>query len=153
MRIVITGGAGFIGSNLVHYWPRTHADDDVVVVDALTYAGRRESLIDPEKNPRFSFVRADIGDARAMEAALVGPDMVINLAAESHNDRVIKHPIPFVTTNVLGTAVLLEACRKAGVPRFRHVSTNEVFGSLALEEPRRFTEESPYRPRGPYSAS
>ena len=151
--MVITGGAGFIGSNLVHYWMSRHAEDEVVAVDALTYAGRRESLADLEGTPQFSFRHANIGDSAAMEAAVEGTDLVINLAAESHNDRAIRNPLPFVTTNVLGTAVLLEACRKQEVPRFHHVSTDEVYGSLSLEEPTRFSEESPYRPRGPYSAS
>lgn len=153
MRVLITGGAGFIGSNLAHYWVRTHPEDEVVVVDALTYAGRRESLQDLEGNPRFSFRHEDIGDAAAMEKTVAGADLVLNLAAESHNDRAIASPLPFVTTNVLGTAVLLEACRKTDVKRFHHVSTDEVYGSLDLDDPARFTDSSPYRPRGPYSAS
>lgn len=153
MRVIITGGAGFIGSNLAHYWMRTHPEDEVVVVDALTYAGRRESLADLEGNRRFSFLHANIRDGPAMESVVSHADLVINLAAESHNDRAIVDPLLFVTTNVLGTAVLLEACRKGEVKRFHHVSTDEVFGSLALEDASRFTEESSYRPRGPYSAS
>ncbi len=153
MKLVVTGGAGFIGSNLVHYWIERHPEDSVTVVDALTYAGRRESLSDLFGNPRFSFLQRSIVDAPAMEAALAGADLVVHLAAESHNDRAIERPIPFVETNVLGTAVLLEACRKRDVARFHHVSTDEVYGSLELGEPGRFTESTPYRPRGPYSAS
>lgn len=153
MKVVITGGAGFIGSNLVRYWLQRYPEDRVSVVDALTYAGRRESLAEVEKNPRFSFHHANIGDAPEMERLLAGADMVVHLAAESHNDRAIDAPLPFVSTNVLGTAVLLESCRKKEVPRFHHVSTDEVYGSLPLDSPERFTESSPYRPRGPYSAS
>ena len=153
MRVVITGGAGFIGSNLVHYWMLTHPDDQVVVVDALTYAGRRESLSDLDGDPRFSFYHANIGDREALDPALRGADLVVNLAAESHNDRAILDPLPFVTTNVLGTAILLEECRRRDIGGFHHVSTDEVFGSLSLKEPVRFVESSPYRPRGPYSAS
>ena len=153
MRLLITGGAGFIGSNLVHHWVRTHPEDQIEVVDALTYAGRRESLADVEKGPRFRFRHASIGDSHAMDEALKGVELVINLAAESHNDRAIAEPLPFVATNVLGTAILLEACRKSDISRFHHVSTDEVYGSLSLEEQARFSESSPYRPRGPYSAS
>jgi len=153
MRVVITGGAGFIGSNLVHYWTREHADDSVTVVDALTYAGRRESLADLEGRPGFEFRVADIADAGAMRDAVRGADLVLNLAAETHNDRAIADPLPFAKTNVLGTMVLLEACRKADVGRFHHVSTDEVYGALELGDPARFTESTPYHPRGPYSAS
>ena len=153
MRIVITGGAGFIGSNLAHYWAQRHPEDHLIVIDGLTYAGRRESLKDLETNPRFAFYHARIEDAVTLETHLRGADLVINLAAESHNDRAISDSLPFVRTNVLGTAVLLESCRKAGVPRFHHVSTDEVYGSLSLEDPNRFTEDSPYRPLGPYSAT
>jgi dTDP-glucose 4,6-dehydratase len=153
MKVVLTGGAGFIGSNLAHHWVRHHPADELLVVDALTYAGHRASLADLEGSPRFSFRQADIGDAAAMGSAVRGAGLVLNLAAETHNDRAIADPLPFVRTNVLGTAVLLEACRKADVPRLHHVSTDEVYGSLELDEPARFTESSPYRPRGPYSSS
>lgn len=153
MQIVITGGAGFIGSNLVRYWLAAHPEDRVAVVDALTYAGRRESLADLETNPRFSFHLANITDAAAMSTALEGAELVVHLAAETHNDRAIQDPLTFVRTNVLGTGVLLEACRRRDVRRFHHVSTDEVYGSLELDDPTRFTEGSAYRPRGPYSAS
>lgn len=153
MKVIVTGGAGFIGSNLVHYWIAHHPEDSVTVVDALTYAGRRESLSDLSGNPRFAFVERSINDAGAMEATLGGADLVVHLAAESHNDRAIEEPLPFVETNVLGTAVLLEACRKKEVRRFHHVSTDEVYGSLELGDPAKFTESTPYHPRGPYSAS
>ena len=153
MQVVITGGAGFIGCNLTRWWVQHHPDDLVTVFDALTYAGRRESLADVEKHPNFRFVRGDIRDPAAVSTTLRGADMVIHLAAESHNDRAIKGPMPFVETNVVGTATLLEACRQLEVHRFHHVSTDEVFGSLPLDSPERFTESSPYLPRGPYSAS
>ena len=153
MKVVITGGAGFIGSNLVHYWLEQHPEDSVTVVDALTYAGRRESLADVVGNPRFTLLPLSIGDAKAMGETVRGTDLVLHLAAESHNDRAISHPLPFVETNVLGTAVLLEACRRQDVPRFHHVSTDEVYGALTLDPTTRFTESSPYQPRGPYSAS
>jgi dTDP-glucose 4,6-dehydratase len=153
VKVVITGGAGFIGSNLTHRWILTHPEDSVVVLDALTYAGRRESLLPLEQLPRFQFVHGDICDPRTVGSTLTGADLVVHLAAESHNDRAVKDPMPFIRTNVEGTAALLEACRKLDIPRFHHVSTDEVFGSLSLEDRQGFTEETPYRPRGPYSAS
>jgi dTDP-glucose 4,6-dehydratase len=153
VQVVITGGAGFIGSNLTRRWLLKHPEDSVVVLDSLTYAGRRESVAEFEPLPRFRFVHGDICDVQAVESALTGADLVIHLAAESHNDRAVRDPMPFVRTNVEGTASLLEACRKLSIPRFHHVSTDEVFGSLSLEDSRKFTEETPYRPRGPYSAS
>ena len=153
MQVVITGGAGFIGSNLTRRWVHAHPEDSVTVLDALTYAGRRESLATLEHKPRFRFVHGDICDPRAVESALAGADLVVHLAAESHNDRAVKDPMPFIRTNVEGTATLLEACRKLDIQRFHHVSTDEVFGSLSLEDAQKFTEETPYRPRGPYSAS
>jgi dTDP-glucose 4,6-dehydratase len=153
VRVVITGGAGFIGSNLTRWWIRSHPNDFVTVFDALTYAGRRESLNDVEQHPNFRFVHGDIRDPAAVSATLRDADVVIHLAAESHNDRAVKDPMPFVETNVVGTATLLEACRRLNIPRFHHVSTDEVFGSLPLDSPLRFTETSAYQPRGPYSAS
>ncbi len=153
VRVLITGAAGFIGSNLTRYWLAQHPDDEVVAFDALTYAGRRESLTDCDRNPAFRFVHGDIGHPEDVAAAVQGADLVLHLAAESHNDRAIRDPTQFVRTNVLGTAVLLEACRAADVGRFHHVSTDEVYGSLDLTDPRRFGESSPYQPRGPYSAS
>ncbi len=151
MKVVLTGGAGFIGSNLAHYWRAEHPDDELVIVDALTYAGHRESLED--LRPALELVPADLCDADRMRAAVRGAGLVLHLAAETHNDRAIEDPVPFVRTNVLGTAVLLEACRREDVRHVHHVSTDEVYGSLELEAAERFTEDSPYRPRGPYSAS
>jgi dTDP-glucose 4,6-dehydratase len=150
---VVTGGAGFIGSNLVHYWHQTHVEDQLVVFDSLTYAGRRESLGDLEGDHRFEFVQGDVCNAAAVRACIRGADLVIHLAAESHNDRAIADPLPFARTNVLGTAVLLEEVRKADIPRFHHVSTDEVFGSLELDSPSKFSESTRYDPQGPYAAS
>ena len=153
MKVVITGGAGFIGSNLAHYWRSHHPHDAVVVLDALTYAGHRESIRDLESNGSFQFVQVDLRDPARVRDTVKGADLVIHLAAETHNDRAVTDPLPFVRTNVEGTAVLLEAIRQLDVPRFHHVSTDEVFGSLALDTQEKFNEGSPYRPRGPYSAS
>ena len=153
MQVVITGGAGFIGSNLTRWWVKHYPDDQVVVLDALTYAGRRESLSDLESHPRFRFVLGDVCDPAVVTETLRGTDIVVHLAAESHNDRAIRDPMPFVHTNVVGTANLLEACRRLEVRRFHQVSTDEVYGSLPLDTTERFTESSPYHPRGPYSAS
>lgn len=132
---------------------RIHPDDEVVVLDALTYAGHRESLAQAELSHRLEFVHGSILEPHVVARTLRGADLVIHLAAETHNDRAIKAPMPFVDTNIVGTATLLEACRQLDVPRFHHVSTDEVFGSLDLNTPEKFTEESPYRPRGPYAAS
>jgi len=153
MRVVITGAAGFIGSNLAHRWHLEHPEDELVAFDLLTYAGRRESIADLDGQPGYRFVQGDVADPAATNSAVSGADMVLHLAAETHNDRAIVDPLRFVRTNVVGTGVLLEACRRADVGRFHHISTDEVFGSLALSAAQRFTEDSPYGPRGPYSAS
>ena len=153
MRLLVTGGAGFIGSNFVHYWLERHPDDEVVVYDLLTYAGNRESLAGVED--RIAFVEGDICDRELAEATLRdhGIEVVVNFAAESHNSLAVVDPTRFFRTNVLGTQTLLEASRAAGVKRFHHVSTCEVYGDLALDTDEVFTEESPYRPRTPYNAS
>jgi dTDP-glucose 4,6-dehydratase len=153
MKVVLTGGAGFIGSNLARWWRTHHPDDELVVFDLLTYAGRRESIADLEGPGGLTFVQGDIADLAAVAPVVAGAGLVVHLAAETHNDRAIVDPTPFLRTNVVGTGDLLEACRRADVDRFHHVSTDEVFGALALGTPERFTEASPYRPRGPYSAS
>jgi dTDP-glucose 4,6-dehydratase len=153
VKVLITGGAGFIGSNLTRQWLAAHPEDRVTVFDLLTYAGRRESLVDLEATSNYHFVRGDVADPEAVREACAGVDLLLHLAAETHNDRAISDPTPFVRTNVVGTATILEACRKLDIPRAHFVSTDEVFGSLDLGDPKRFTEESPYRPRGPYSAS
>ncbi|HZN14711.1 MAG TPA: dTDP-glucose 4,6-dehydratase [Acidimicrobiales bacterium] len=153
MNVLVTGGAGFIGSNFVRYWADAHPADTIVVYDALTYAGRRESLSDLEG--RHTFVHGDIGDLDLAETTLRenDVDVIVNFAAESHNSYAIKNPGAFFRTNALGTQTLCEAARRAGVSRFHHVSTCEVYGDLALDAEEAFTEESPYRPRTPYNAS
>lgn len=153
MKLLVTGGAGFIGSNFILYWMGYHPDDVVVNVDKLTYAGNLENLESVANNPRYQFIKADITDAGAMASALKDIDIVVHFAAESHVDRSIAEPSPFVVTNVLGTHVLLEAALKAGVKRFHHISTDEVFGSLELSSKEKFNEETRYDPRSPYSAS
>jgi dTDP-glucose 4,6-dehydratase len=153
MRVLVTGGAGFIGSNFVHYWLERHPDDHVVVYDLLTYAGNRESL-EPVED-RIVFVEGDICDRELAETTLRENEIgvVVNFAAESHNSLAVVDPTRFFRTNVLGTQTLLDASRAAGVERFHHVSTCEVYGDLALDTDEVFTEESPYRPRTPYNAS
>jgi dTDP-glucose 4,6-dehydratase len=157
MRLLVTGGAGFIGSNFIRGWLRDHPHDTVVSYDALTYAGDRASLADLERDhpERYLFVRGDISDPLAVARALAvhSVEVVVNFAAESHNSRAVIDPAAFVRTNVLGTQVLLAAARDANIRRFHHISTCEVYGDLALDSPERFTESSPYRPRTPYNAS
>ena len=153
MRLLVTGGAGFIGSNFVHYWLERHPDDEVVVYDLLTYAGNRDSLAGVED--RIVFVEGDICDRELAETTLRdhGIEVAVNFAAESHNSLAVVDPTRFFRTNVLGTQTLLDASRAAGLKRFHHVSTCEVYGDLALDTDEVFTEESPYRPRTPYNAS
>jgi dTDP-glucose 4,6-dehydratase len=153
MRLLVTGGAGFIGSNFVHYWLERHPDDHVVVYDLLTYAGNRASLAPLED--RIVFVQGDICDRELAVSALREQEVgvVVNFAAESHNSLAVVDPTRFFRTNVLGTQILLDASRAVGVERFHHVSTCEVYGDLALDTDEVFTEESPYRPRTPYNAS
>lgn len=151
--VLVTGGAGFIGSNFIHYWLKHHPEDRVICYDALTYAGNLENLKEAEANSNYVFVKGDITDVEDARAALEGVDIVVNFAAESHNDRAILDPGIFVRTNVLGTQIMLEAARQAGVKRFHHISTCEVFGDLALDEQRAFKESDPFAPRTPYNAS
>ncbi|HAZ28168.1 MAG TPA: dTDP-glucose 4,6-dehydratase [Candidatus Magasanikbacteria bacterium] len=151
--ILVTGGAGFIGSNFIHYWMDAYPEDRVLNVDLLTYAGNLENLKSVSEDLRYTFIRADITDFEVMKRAMQGVDFVVNFAAESHNDRAVLDPGVFVRTNVLGTQILLEAARQAGVKRFHHISTCEVFGDLALDEDRAFKEDDAYVPRTPYNAS
>ena len=157
--LLVTGGAGFIGANFVHYWACRHPADRLVVLDALTYAGNRESIADVHCEGGFRFVHGDIADAPLVRSLFAEEDFdtVVHFAAESHVDRSIEGPAAFVHTNVTGTLVLLEAAREAwgdqpDGKRFHHISTDEVYGSLALEDPA-FTERTPYDPSSPYSAS
>jgi len=153
-HVLVTGGAGFIGSNFVKFLLRERDGWKVTNVDALTYSGNLENLSDIEKDPRYRFVHADITDAAKMDRLVAECDMVVHMAAESHVDRSIIDSTPFVTTNILGTQVLLDAARKAGGKRFVHVSTDEVYGSLPLDKPElRFTESSSFAPNSPYAAS
>jgi dTDP-glucose 4,6-dehydratase len=153
VRILVTGAAGFIGSNFVHYWLEGHPDDSIVALDLLTYAGNRANLDGTEE--RVPFVQADIADVDIVENVLRehAIDVVVNFAAESHNSLAVVDPGLFARTNVLGTQLLLEAARRAEVERFHHISTCEVYGDLSLDSEESFTEESPYRPRTPYNAS
>jgi dTDP-glucose 4,6-dehydratase len=153
MRLLVTGGAGFIGSNFARYWVEQHPGDHVVVYDVLTYAGNRPSLSDIED--KIVFAQEDICDLTAAEKTLRGEgiDTIVHFAAESHNSLAVLNPGLFFRTNVLGTQTMLDAARQAGVSRFHHVSTCEVYGDLALDTDEVFTEESPYRPRTPYNAS
>ena len=149
-RLLVTGGAGFIGSNFVHYVV-DHTDHHVTVLDKLTYAGNRASLSGlPER--RVNFVHGDVADAELVDELVASADAVVHYAAESHNDNSLDYPQPFLHTNVIGTFTLLEAVRKHDT-RFHHVSTDEVYGDLALDDPCRFTESSPYNPSSPYSST
>jgi len=153
VRLLVTGAAGFIGSNFVRSWLERRPDDAVVAYDLLTYAGNRASLADLED--RITFVQGDIGDLELASRVLRDEriEIIVNFAAESHNSLAVIDPSRFFRTNVLGTQTLLEAARHAGVRRFHHVSTCEVYGDLALDSDQAFSEESPYRPRTPYNAS
>ena len=155
MKIVVTGGAGFIGSNFIFYM--IHADPScrIVCLDKLTYAGRLSTLAPVMDDPRFRFVRADICDADAVTELLrkEKPDAVVNFAAESHVDRSIEDPGVFLRTNILGVQTLMDACLRCGVSRYHQVSTDEVYGDLPLDRPELlFTEESPLRAGSPYAA-
>jgi dTDP-glucose 4,6-dehydratase len=157
MRLLVTGGAGFIGSNFVRHRLLTYPSDQILNVDNLTYAGDLHSLDDvaTTHTTRYAFQRADIADAATIHkiTAEFAPDLIVNFAAESHNSRGVMDPGLFVHTNVLGTQVLLETARQLKVARFHQISTCEVYGDLALDSAMTFSEESPYQPRTPYNAS
>lgn len=152
MKILVTGGAGFIGSNFIRYYLKNHPQDQVINFDALTYAGHIESLKDLENNPNYEFIKGDITNPEEVEKVMQGIDMVVHFAAESHVDRSVLDPLAFVKTNVLGTAILLDNALKAKIKRFHHISTDEVFGHLELNDPP-FKEDTKYAPRTPYAAS
>lgn len=152
MKLLVTGGAGFIGSNFIHYWLKTHPNDAITNLDALTYAGNLENLEAVASNPNYQFIKGSITDPKAVAQAMEGVDVVVHFAAESHVDRSILDPDAFINTNILGTYRLLQEAKRLGV-RFHHVSTDEVYGSLKLGESSQFKETSQYAPNSPYSAS
>jgi dTDP-glucose 4,6-dehydratase len=151
-RLLVTGGAGFIGSNFIRYWLSKYPQDSIINLDKLTYAGRRENLSGLEDDPRYTFIKGDITNKYVVNSAIKDADIVVHFAAESHVDRSIENPVTFIKTNVLGTGVLLDACLRHGRKRFHHVSTDEVYGELGPEDPP-FNERSPLNPRSPYAAS
>ncbi len=156
MKILVTGGAGFIGSNFVYYMLKKHPDYDIVCIDALTYAGNLSTLKEALENPKFKFVKGSIADRELVFDLFENEkfDIVVNFAAESHVDRSIENPEIFLKTNILGTQVLMDACRKYGIQRYHQVSTDEVYGDLPLDRPDLFfTEETPIHTSSPYSAS
>ena len=156
MKIIVTGGAGFIGGNFVHYMLNKYNDYKIICLDALTYAGNMETLEPVKNNPNFKFYKADIADRDAVYEIFEKekPDIIVNFAAESHVDRSIDNPGIFLQTNVIGTGVLMDACRKYGITRYHQVSTDEVYGDLPLDRPDLFfTETTPLHTSSPYSAS
>ena len=156
MNIIVTGGAGFIGSNFVFYMLDRHPEDRIICVDSLTYAGNLSTLKSVMDNPQFRFVKLDIRDREGVDRLFAEekPQIVVNFAAESHVDRSIENPGIFLETNIMGTAVLMDACRKYGIERFHQVSTDEVYGDLPLDRPDLFfTEETPIHTSSPYSTS
>ncbi|MBI4450644.1 dTDP-glucose 4,6-dehydratase [Candidatus Woesearchaeota archaeon] len=150
MKLLVTGGCGFIGSHFIRHVLAKHADYSVVNLDALTYCGNKANLADIEKNPRYSFVHGDICDAATVKKAMQGCDAVVHFAAESHVDNSIAGPLVFTKTNVEGTHILLETARQVGVKKFVHISTDEVYGSTLTGS---FSETNPLQPNSPYSAS
>jgi len=153
MKLLVTGGAGFIGSNFILYWMEKNPQDQIINLDLLTYAGNQENLKSVQDNPNYQFVRGDIADEELVSSLMKEtPDIIVNFAAESHVDRSVLDSESFVRTNVLGTQVLLEAAKKNKI-RFHHVSTDEVYGSLALDDGKKFSETTPYNPKSPYAAS
>lgn len=151
MKLLVTGGAGFIGSNFVHYVYRKRPDWHITVFDALTYAGNEKNL-EGLNSSRYAFVKGDICDEAAINASIANCDAVVHFAAESHNDNSLHSPWPFVNTNIVGTYQILEAVRKHG-KRLHHISTDEVYGDLELDDPRKFTPDTPYNPSSPYSST
>jgi dTDP-glucose 4,6-dehydratase len=154
MKILVTGGAGFIGSNFILHLMGKYPDYEIVNLDKLTYAGNLANLKSVESNSKYKFIQGDICDREIVQQAMAGCDIVVHFAAESHVDRSIAKPEIFIETNVVGTEILLETARDLGVQRFHHISTDEVFGSLSLDNlAEKFSETTPYSPRSPYSAS
>jgi dTDP-glucose 4,6-dehydratase len=152
MRLLVTGGAGFIGSNFIHYWLNKYPEDSIINLDLLTYAGNLDNLADVEGQANYRFVQGDICDTVLVNELVKEVDIIVHFAAESHVDRSILNSADFIRTNVEGTRVLLEAAKNNGNKRFHHVSTDEVFGALSFDS-QKFNEQTPYDPRSPYSAS
>lgn len=152
-RLLVTGGAGFIGSNFILYWLEHHPQDEIINIDKLTYAGNLKNLESIVNHPKYVFVHGDICDRNLVEEVMQEGDIVVHFAAESHVDRSIAGPEVFLQTNIFGTQILLEAALKKGVKHFHHISTDEVYGALPLHSKEKFFEERPYRPSSPYSAS
>jgi len=153
MKLLVTGGAGFIGSNFIRYWFKKYPDDNIVNLDKLTYAGHLTSTQDFASNKNYKFIKGDICDPEIVEKVVSEVETVVHFAAESHVDRSIVGPAEFIRTNIVGTQVLLDASLKHNIKQFHHVSTDEVFGSLPLDSKAKFSESSLYSPRSPYSAS
>jgi len=153
MKLLVTGGAGFIGSNFILYWLKKYTHDRIINLDKLTYAGNLENLKTVEKNPNYTFIKGDITNRKLVNETIKGVDVVVHFAAESHVDRSILNPTPFIKTNVEGTYVLLEAALKNKISRFHHISTDEVFGALPLNTKEKFNLQTAYNPHSPYSAS
>lgn len=151
-RLLVTGGAGFIGTNFIRYWLKKYPKDSIINFDKLTYAGHSENLADFEDNPRYTFIKGDITKKSDVDGVIKKVDIVVNFAAESHVDRSIEDPMVFARTNVSGTCVLLDACLRHGRKRFHHISTDEVYGELEINDPP-FDEKTPYDPKSPYAAS
>ncbi len=152
MKLLVTGGAGFIGSNFIHYWLAKYPEDSIVNLDILSYAGNLNNLADISQDHRYRFIQGDIADSALVDSLMPGIDAIVHFAAESHVDRSIINSADFVHTNVEGTRVLLDAAKRYGGIRFHHISTDEVFGALPLDGSK-FSESTPYDPRSPYSAS
>ncbi len=153
MKLLVTGGAGFIGSNFIIYWLKNYPQDKIFNLDKLTYAGNLENLKQVENSPNYTFIKGDICDEKIVDSAMKDIDIVVHFAAETHVDKSIIGPTVFITTNVLGTQVLLNSALKHKIKRFHHISTDEVFGSLELNSQVKFNEQSPFRSNSPYSAS
>lgn len=153
MRLLVTGGAGFIGSNFIRYWVKKYPDDVVYNLDKLTYAGNLDNLKDVEGNTNYHFIKGDICERKVVDDVMALVDTVVHFAAESHVDRSITDPSPFIKTNIEGTYTLLESALSCKLKRFHHISTDEVFGSLDIGSKEKFNESSQYNPRSPYAAS
>lgn len=151
--LLITGGAGFIGSNFVHYYLKNHPENKIINLDLLTYAGNLSTLKDIENHPSYKFIHGDIRDVNLVDKIMADVDVVVHFAAESHVDRSIMEPALFLETNIMGTQVLLDSALRHKVERFHHISTDEVFGALELGTTDKFNEQTPYSPHSPYSAS